>query len=322
MEIKNINLPLVSIIVITYNSSKYVLDTLESAKAQTYQNLELIVTDDFSTDDTIGICQKWINNNKERFARTDLIQSGINSGIPANANRGINAARGEYVKLIAGDDALKPNCIDDNIYYIKNNKDVFVLFSYIDTFIENFKEESFDGREPSQPPLDFINDTIDAQQQYRMLLIQDRVGYTASVFLMREILIRVGGFDERYQHVEDYPMWLKLTKAGYKLHFMEKVTVNYRNSSNSITYMAQDTLINKTFLDREQFRRENVYPFLEWKYKLDYWYRYRISLIAKFVFCNKSNKMSRLIYRTLMKWLNPFYYYLKINRAKSLLFRL
>ena len=59
--------PLVSIIVITYNSSKYVLETLESAKAQTYQNIELIVTDDCSNDNTVEICRKWIEENKERF---------------------------------------------------------------------------------------------------------------------------------------------------------------------------------------------------------------------------------------------------------------
>ncbi len=56
--------PLVSIIVITYNSSKYVLETLESAKAQTYQNIELIVSDDGSTDNTIEICKIWIEKTR------------------------------------------------------------------------------------------------------------------------------------------------------------------------------------------------------------------------------------------------------------------
>ena len=59
--------PLVSIIVITYNSSKYVLETLESAKAQTYENIELIISDDGSTDDTIKICKNWLEKNQDRF---------------------------------------------------------------------------------------------------------------------------------------------------------------------------------------------------------------------------------------------------------------
>lgn len=65
--------PLVSIIVITYNSAKYVLETLESAKAQTYQNIKLIVSDDCSTDNKIEICRKWLEKNKGRFVRTELI---------------------------------------------------------------------------------------------------------------------------------------------------------------------------------------------------------------------------------------------------------
>lgn len=56
--------PLVSVSVITYNSAKTVLETLESIKAQTYQNLELIVSDDCSTDNTVELCRNWIEQNK------------------------------------------------------------------------------------------------------------------------------------------------------------------------------------------------------------------------------------------------------------------
>ena len=95
--------PLVSIVVITYNSSKYVLETLESAKEQSYQNLELIISDDCSFDDTVAICRNWIAKNKERFVRIELLSVDKNTGIPANCNRGVKVAKGEWVKLIAGE---------------------------------------------------------------------------------------------------------------------------------------------------------------------------------------------------------------------------
>src|SRR4051794_20989340 len=98
--------PFVSIIVFTYNSSNYVVETLESAKAQTYRNIELIVSDDGSTDETIPLCLDWLTKNKQEFLRAEIITVEKNTGIPANCNRGVKAAAGEWVKLIAGDDIL------------------------------------------------------------------------------------------------------------------------------------------------------------------------------------------------------------------------
>jgi len=132
--------PLVSIIVITYNSSKYVLETLESAKAQTYQNIELIVTDDCSTDDTVEICGNWIEKNKERFVRTELVKSDTNTGIAPNCNRGLKVAKGEWVKYIAGDDILFSDCINQNINYILSNPTASFIFSDLKIIGEKYRE--------------------------------------------------------------------------------------------------------------------------------------------------------------------------------------
>ena len=104
MDSEKIDLPLVSIIVITYNSAKYLVDTLESIKDQTYKRIELIISDDFSSDDTISICQNWVAQNAERFVNTNIILAERNTGIPANCNRGGIKAKGEWLKFIAGDD--------------------------------------------------------------------------------------------------------------------------------------------------------------------------------------------------------------------------
>ncbi|NJO68906.1 MAG: glycosyltransferase family 2 protein [Bacteroidetes bacterium] len=67
---------LVSVIVVTYNSSEFVRYTLESIAKQRYQSIELIITDDCSDDNTIYLCNQWLINNKDRFVRTEIIQSG------------------------------------------------------------------------------------------------------------------------------------------------------------------------------------------------------------------------------------------------------
>ena len=105
-------MPLVSVAVITYNSSKYVLDTLESIKAQTYKNIELIISDDSSTDNTMQLCKDWCDQNKDRFVRIQVIEPEKNTGVAANCNRAEAACEGDWVKLIAGDDMLLPDCIE------------------------------------------------------------------------------------------------------------------------------------------------------------------------------------------------------------------
>ena len=108
--------PLVS--VVTFNSEKFVFDTLESVKGQTYQNIELIITDDSSTDNTVAICSKWISENKERFTGVRLITSDFNTGITANRNRGFFAANGDWIKHVDGDDLLLPSCVQDYVEFV------------------------------------------------------------------------------------------------------------------------------------------------------------------------------------------------------------
>ena len=81
-KIINTDKPVVTISVITYNSSKYVLETLESIKAQTYPNIRLQICDDCSTDNTIELCKKWIKDNKERFVKTKIIIPPANTYPP------------------------------------------------------------------------------------------------------------------------------------------------------------------------------------------------------------------------------------------------
>jgi glycosyltransferase involved in cell wall biosynthesis len=162
------NNPLVSIIVVTYNSSKYVLETLESAKAQTYQNIELIISDDASQDDTVQICKNWLLQNRERFVRTDLITVINNTGISANCNRGVNFSKGEWIKLIAGDDILMEKCISLNIYQVSQNKNIKIIFSncqlfnVVDNKIMNLRSQPLEEQK--------IWFRCDAKNQYLQML--------------------------------------------------------------------------------------------------------------------------------------------------------
>ncbi|QOW10629.1 glycosyltransferase [Kaistella flava (ex Peng et al. 2021)] len=221
--------PLVSIIVITYNSGKYVLETLESTRIQTYQNLELIITDDGSKDNTIEICKNWLDQNKDRFVKSTLITVEKNTGIPANCNRGLKASSGDWIKFIAGDDALIENCIEVNINFIKNNQDIKALQTCSRYYLDHFEIINYIASSPVEKK--FFSQS--ATEQYFNLKKRNEI-IAPSIFLKREVLDLVGGFDEDFLLFEDITMWLNLTKSGIKVYFFEIETVNYRIHKGSV----------------------------------------------------------------------------------------
>lgn len=235
--------PLVSIIVITYNSSQFVLETLESAKAQTYQNLELIVSDDCSTDNTAEICQAWLEENKERFVRTELITVNHNTGIAPNCNRGLIGARGEWVKFIAGDDILMKECINDNIFFTLETRIANVIFSRSMLFIKNNNIIEEIGTYPLNSQKRLFNNSSDIQ--YQELLLGNFVWIAPTSFIRKKTFTVLGNFNERYPYLEDYPKWLEFTKAGEILYYFDKLTVLYRQSESVMRQ--KENWINKNY---------------------------------------------------------------------------
>lgn len=244
--------PLVSVVVITYNSSEYVIETLESVKGQTYDNIELIVSDDCSTDNTLSICKEWLNDNKNRFVNAKVITTPKNMGIAPNCNVGLSACKGEWVKFIAGDDALENNLVETYIHFASQVKDVKLICS-------NAREyNNFLTNENACPLTDTANfkfnqSEITAQDQFKILLRCNPI-WTPTVMLKRVLLEKMGGFNEQHAFYEDRPLWLKLTQAGYKFHYLNIVSVKYRKHEGSI----QVKKAKKAYVPRFEFIRDKI----------------------------------------------------------------
>ncbi len=299
--------PLVSIIVITYNSVRFVLETLESAKAQTYENIELVVSDDASTDDTVEICQKWLDENKERFVRTELITVPENTGIPANCNRGLQAAKGVWIKYIAGDDALMEDCVEKNVLPVLSDPRIKILFSYLHEYLDCLDDSAYIGKRPANEKSYLFNETITAREQYELLLLKDEIGFTPTAFLLKEAIDKVGGFDERFRLIEDYPMWLNLTRKGYKFFFLPFVSVRYRRHLNATHNQSQKYIKKPSYFRNEKMRQVYVYPHVTTFHYLHKKYVYHVSLAFRFLGINKKNKVFLSLYITITKYLNVFF---------------
>jgi alpha-1,3-rhamnosyltransferase len=216
---------LISIIVITYNSSRYVLETLESAYHQSYQEIELIVSDDCSTDATFSICQEWAESHKDRFTHIVCTQTPYNLGICGNCNHALTQATGVWVKYIGGDDCLKSNCIERFINNIHPN-----------TFFYICDQEAFN--DITKKIIFKYHTTIpytSARKQLRYMLTI-RYGFSGNTFFIkRHNLIYLHGFDTQFPMVEDYPIVMKFLTHNMNIHVISECLVTYRKHNDSVS---------------------------------------------------------------------------------------
>lgn len=227
------NAPLVTIAVITYNSSQTILETLESIKKQTYKNIELIISDDSSSDNTVAICKKWLLGNNSFFKSYKLIEHPTNTGVSENSNRAYKASNGEWIKFIAGDDTMLPDCIEYYIQFSYKHPDMKICQSIGKMYKEKMLENCYIGNYTHPKHKLFYQYPNNSNWQYKVLLHWDPV-FAPSVIIHTSILHELGGFNPTLP-VEDWPLWLQITKKQVYIYFIPIETIKYRVHSNSIT---------------------------------------------------------------------------------------
>lgn len=303
---------LVSVIVITYNSAKYVLETLESVKNQTYQNIELIISDDASKDKTLDICSDWLMNNKERFVKTELITVTENTGIPANCNRGVRTSNGALIKMIAGDDILIEDCVNIGVReYLRQPFDL--LQTNFIAYDEEFSSKNLLGIQKPEFIRSFFN--LNAKNQYKAFKYRNFI-LTPSVFMNADVFKKIM-FDEEFKIIEDYNFWIMAAKSGFRFSYLDNVTVKYRVRSDSVQSKEE-----KIFFSEEQIA---LLKEVRKKYYRGYSFVINNLIDKYYIFLdrvglnNKNRKINGYIYYlsgTFFSWL-LFLYLRYLNLSKS-----
>ncbi len=308
---------MITIAVTTYNSSQYVTEVLESVFNQSYESLALIVSDDASNDDTLVKVNDWISMEKvkNRFHGIQVIKVPQNTGVSANCNRIIAASRTEWIKFIAGDDILLPNCIQDNIKFISQNPNSKILFSQVEVYNDTFKKENYQRTTPEEFPLNLFNPTFSAKEQFKILCECDRIHFTPSFMFHKSAVLSVGGYDETERLVEDYPMWLKLTKAGIKLDYFHIPTVGYRIHKNA-TNNNGEVLFKPSVINGFKVRRKYAHAHLNRIIVLSEYWGYYISNLFMVFKIEKPTKLNKIVYKLLMIYFNPFVYIIAIQKRQ------
>jgi glycosyltransferase involved in cell wall biosynthesis len=219
------SLPLVSVIAISYQHERFVAECLESIRAQTYPNVQLIVVDDCSTDRTVSVIERWL---AETETPCTLVTHDRNLGICSTKNDALSHARGVYVAGVSTDDVWLPDKLARQVERLEaapaNAALVYSDAERIDRSGRALPRTFLEDLDLPEPPSGDI---------YEALLERNFIP-AGSTLIRRACLERVGPYDETLAY-EDWDMWLRLARR-YEFAFLPGIALRYRVHEASLSH--------------------------------------------------------------------------------------
>jgi len=206
---------MVSVIIPNYNASRYLGETLESVRNQTFADWEAIVVDDCSSDHSVEIIQSYVQKDR----RIRLIECMTNNGGPAvPRNMGIAAAQGDYIAFLDSDDLWLPGKLEIQLRFMKERNVRLSSTSY--SLID---ENSHD-----------LNRIIRAEPQmnYKKYLRNTAIGFSTTI-VHRELLSGISF--QKMPVAEDFPFWLDVLRQGETMYGLQQVLTKYRVQKKSLS---------------------------------------------------------------------------------------
>jgi glycosyltransferase involved in cell wall biosynthesis len=211
-------MPSISVIIPTYNRSITIGKTIESVLCQTYNDYEIIVIDDGSTDNTYESLKPY--HHKIHYEYKE------NGGISSARNRGIGIATSEYIALVDSDDFWKPEKLERQMKCFRNHSEYGLVATRC---ITNVVDSHFKTIEMSK-----IRRSGKSGWIYKDLFYKNFIR-TSSVIIKKECFRKVGGFDESLPRCEEIDMWLRISKQ-YPVGFINDILTVYTRRPKQIRH--------------------------------------------------------------------------------------
>ncbi len=255
--------PLVSIILPTFNGEAYIDQAIDSIIRQTYENWELIVQDNASTDKTASIVKEY-RDNRIKYERNPK-----NVGMAGNLNLGIRRAKGEYLSLFSDDDRMLPNYLEKQIVHLEANPQIGFSFCISHRINEENKRlyrpsHAWDEQYERTPSV-----ASPAIGLFLLLNYGCLPGTISTVVIRANCLDKVGLFKEDYVMSLDWDMWIRLT-ASFGFGFLNDRLVEVRMHPDQCQH-DKDRLygrIDEAFQCLHRLEQE-LLPY--WSTDLQYW---------------------------------------------------
>ena len=242
------NEPLVSVVIPCYNHDRYVQECIQSIIDQTYCNLELIIIDDGSSDQSVVMIDQMSTKCNDRFVRFDF-RHRPNKGLCATLNEALEWCQGEFVSPIASDDVMLAHKIRKQVSSFSSPL-IAGVFGNVAVLQEGVIKNPVQSAELARP-------TVETVYSFRDIFFRKSKLPAPTAMLRRSDLIEVGGYDEDIA-IEDFYLWLKLTESGKQLVHIDETLALYRrhpgNQSQNSEIMLDGVLqILSRYDDRKDF---------------------------------------------------------------------
>lgn len=210
--------PKVSVLMSVYNGSRYLRESIDSILNQTFSDLEFIIIDDCSTDDSRDI----ISEYAEKDQRIVLITNPKNIGLTKSLNKGLKIAKGEYVARQDADDISLPNRLAKQVSLLDKQLEVALVSCEIE-YINSEGHTIGKDQEACVPEL-----------VAWYLLFYNRLAGHSQVIFRHQLAMNLGGYSESYRYSQDYEFWCRIVKVG-KIFILPEILLQQRRHNQSIS---------------------------------------------------------------------------------------
>ncbi len=223
--------PKVSVVMSVYNGETYLSRAIKSVLEQTFRDFEFIIINDGSTDGSLKI----INSCKD--SRIKLIDRA-NKGLTYSLNEGVKVAKGEYVARQDADDISVPTRLEKEVAMMEKDPQLGLVGSNYTVIDEKEK------------PLSTTNVFTHPDDLKLALVTCNQYGH-GSTMMRKSVLDRVGPYDKSVGHVEDYDLWVRISRVA-KLANIHEPLYLWRRNPTGVTYSNHDEQITQTFAIRDR----------------------------------------------------------------------
>jgi glycosyltransferase involved in cell wall biosynthesis len=234
------NRPLVTVAIPSYNHAKYISQTIQSILDQTFQDFEILIIDDVSTDNSIEIIKSFND------PRIRIISLAENQGVCAVSNICIQNANSKYIALIASDDIMEKTKLEKQVRFLEENPNFGAVFSGMTIIDENGKINEKKTRKYTK----VFEKENRCRFEWLNYFFHNANCIAATSLLANTLALKtVGGFDDKITQAHDLDLWVRLCLSGYEIHIIHEKLLQYRERNNcrNLSSNTADTRIRLLF---------------------------------------------------------------------------